>query len=203
VSVPQSLSALSHCLTVLSIQKNGLRSVPEPILLLESLRELELQDNQIERVGSLERLCKLKDLNLNRNLVKHLDLRGVSELNSLNMCSNRLAQVPSPLPLTLRFLCLSENQIAKLEVENFVELKRIDTIMLDDNRLSDLPVELAKLTSLTLLVRASVLFVSVSFDIFIFSRMFEKTRSCQSMRFGTMFRSFMGTHLRRLFPGCC
>jgi protein-tyrosine phosphatase len=117
----------------------------------QKARELELQDNHIVRLGSLKHLVSLQHLNLNRNRLKELDLSGLTMLVSINVCTNQLSRVPFSLPATLRFACASENAISELKGEEFAHLTTIDTLMLDCNNISSLPLELKGLTTLTLL----------------------------------------------------
>ncbi len=111
-----------------------------------------MQDNLISHVGSLKGLKSLQHLNLNRNRLSHIDLEGLTVLTSLNVVANQLVRIPGPLPESLRYICASENKISgALDPNQFLHLRQLDQLMLDDNQISELPKLMTQMTSLSLL----------------------------------------------------
>jgi len=133
----------------------GLTEFPDEIFTLaDSLEVLNLSGNQLTALPSdLPRLPKLKVLFCSDNPFTHVPevLGDCAQLEMVGFKANRIAHVPAAaLPTQLRWLILSDNQVAELPRE-LGERPRLQKLMLAGNRLSALPDSLSALSNLQLL----------------------------------------------------
>ncbi len=121
-------------------EKKKLRKVS--ISKLQSLRELDLSDNEIVYV-ELEALPNLRDLNLSSNILSDLSfLSGLQSVEILNLSDNYISDVSSLQKLLkLRELYLSDNQIKEEEIEQLRELKNLDKLNISGNGIEKLRIE--------------------------------------------------------------
>lgn len=133
----------------------GLEKFPEEIFALaDTLEILDLSGNALESLpDDLPRLHKLRVLFCSNNLFTRLPevLGHCPQLSMVGFKANRICHVPpTALPRSLRWLILTDNQIAALPAElgNCAQLQKL---MLSGNRLQALPEELAACTQLELL----------------------------------------------------
>lgn len=151
-SLPSSLCDGLETLTILSVQRNRLSSLPP--LNLPSLTELEVQDNMLQELPPLLRLRSLRHLNVNRNKLRALppSITALTSLDSLNIQNNCLTSIPEAICLlasSLRYLMASDNQIDCIP-DTVTKLTLLDTLMLDKNRIQKANDSLAFLPSVSL-----------------------------------------------------
>ncbi|MDB2704989.1 protein kinase [Pseudomonadota bacterium] len=138
----------------LTLSEN-LTSFPEQILsLADSLEILDLSNNQLSSLpDSLVQLNKLKIIFLSNNLFEVLPevLGQCANLEMIGIKSNKISYVPAQsLPLKLRWLTLTDNQITALP-DSLGERPRLQKLMLAGNCLIALPKTLAQAHNLALL----------------------------------------------------
>ncbi len=138
----------------LALSEN-LTSFPEQILsLADSLEILDLSNNQLSTLpDSIVQLDKLKIIFLSNNLFEILPkvLGQCANLEMIGIKSNKISHVPSQsLPIKLRSLTLTDNQIARLP-DSLGERPRLQKLMLAGNRLTALPQALEQAHNLELL----------------------------------------------------
>jgi protein phosphatase 1 regulatory subunit 7 len=140
---------------------------------LLTLQKLELYDNQIEQISSLDRLLNLKILDLSFNSIRIMTpnlvqscplleelyvaqnklrkiegLEGLSHLRVLDLGANRIRSMEGLSTLTsMQSLWLGKNKIEEIGggIGSFLSLKQLD---IQNNRLTSLGSELLGLTSL-------------------------------------------------------
>ncbi|MGY4534561.1 putative Ser/Thr protein kinase [Pseudomonas sp. TE3786] len=132
-----------------------LREFPAEIFdLADSLEVLNLSGNQLCALpADLPRLHKLKVLFCSDNPFSAVPevLGDCAQLEMLGFKANRIAHVPAAsLPTQLRWLILSDNQVAELPAA-LGERPRLQKLMLAGNRLSALPDSLSACSNLQLL----------------------------------------------------
>lgn len=122
--------------------------------LADSLEVLNLSNNRLCQLPSdLPRLHKLKVIFCSDNPFTELPevLGDCPQLEMVGFKANRVEHVPAAaLPPLLRWLILSDNQVAELPRE-LGERSRLQKLMLAGNRLTQLPESLAALANLELL----------------------------------------------------
>ena len=117
------LSMLADCvnLQVLDLSRIGISDL-SPLRKLKSLQELYLQNNPISAIYSLGVLIKLRKLNLASNII--------CDIFPLQQC------------VQLEHLNLAQNKITDIEpLVNNVGLSQGDTVIVEDNPLSQVSVE--------------------------------------------------------------
>ncbi len=133
----------------------GLTEFPREIFdLADTLEILNLTGNQLRELpDDLPRLSKLKVLFCSANNFDQLPavLGQCPQLEMVGFKSNRIAEIPEEaLPPQLRWLILTDNQIARLPA-SIGRCHRLQKLMLAGNHLSTLPEEMAACSSLELL----------------------------------------------------
>ena len=104
-----------------------------------TLREMDLNGNQIERVSNLVKLNNLDRLNLDDNALSanHIDLSGMPHLRSLSLSKNLLSTFPTGLPGSVESLILSTNKIATISAKSVESLSSVQNLRLDHNKIND------------------------------------------------------------------
>ncbi len=120
-SLPESLGSLSK-LHWLYLDFNHLTSLPQSIGNLNNLLILHAEGNQLSELPpSITQLSNLQNLHLEKNQLTKLpeDLNQLSNLRQLGLSYNRLTRLPDRLEnlTNLRELYLYENQITSLPVD--------------------------------------------------------------------------------------
>jgi hypothetical protein len=122
--------------------------------LADSLEVLNLSGNQLSQLpADLPRLHKLKVLFCSDNPFTAVPevLGECAQLEMVGFKANRIAHVPAAsLPPQLRWLILSDNQVAELPTE-LGDRPRLQKLMLAGNRLAALPESLSACSNLQLL----------------------------------------------------
>lgn len=133
----------------------GLREFPREIFTLaDTLEILDLSGNQLSALpDDLPRLHQLRILFCSDNLFTELPpvLGQCAQLDMVGFKANRIRSVSAAsLPPALRWLILTDNQIAALPAE-LGRCTHLQKLMLAGNQLHTLPPELARCTRLELL----------------------------------------------------
>lgn len=116
---------------------------PKP---LPVLAVLDLSNNALMELELGNNFPELKDLNVEGNHIKELDLSGVVKLEKLSVAANQLSRIDVSLQKELLSLFASKNKIDALGLANNTKLTNLDC---SENQLQHLNVEtLPNLTSL-------------------------------------------------------
>ena len=128
---PREIFALAETLEVLNLSGNALAVLPDDLPRLHRLRVLFCSDNRFAEVPAVLGRC--------------------AALEMVGFKANQIRKLPgAALPPTLRWLILTDNQLAALppEIGNCPQLQKL---MLAGNELTELPATLARCTNLELL----------------------------------------------------
>ncbi|XP_055510968.1 fibromodulin-like [Leucoraja erinacea] len=146
---PPALPTAMYCDT------RGLRHVPH---VPARMKYVYLQDNLIQAVpdGTFDNATGLLWLVLHRNNIstRGLGKRVFSKLDNLQrlyLDHNKLTSIPHPLPHSLQELRVSGNRISKVQPNDLQGLRKLTTLLLNDNRLEDVGGSLKPLASLSFL----------------------------------------------------
>jgi Leucine Rich Repeat (LRR) protein len=136
----------------LGLYNKGLKCLPENLVNLSSLRELQLYDNQLSSLpNNFSNLTSLKILSIYSNQLMALpkNFFELYNLHSLNLQDNQLSALPESFFMlkNLKILNLSGNQFSSLS-ESFGNLKSLEELYLFKNQLSSLPEGLFQLKNL-------------------------------------------------------
>jgi hypothetical protein len=128
---PPEIFDLADSLEILNLSGNALTDLPEDLPKLTKLRVIFCSDNRFTRVPEVLGRC--------------------ANLEMVGFKANQIAMLPaSALPARLRWLILTDNQLAELPPE-IGRCTRLQKLMLAGNRLRELPAELAACSNLELL----------------------------------------------------
>ncbi|KAG8224170.1 hypothetical protein J437_LFUL002292 [Ladona fulva] len=151
--LPRDVTEFSS-LEELGLYHNAIRSLPQSVSQLQSLTYLDLSRNQLTHLPGGLCSLPLKVLRVANNKLNALPLdlpRLGPTLEELDADCNEIASLPphvGQLP-ALRSLRLRRNLLTYLPVEiTYLRLVRLD---ISENRISSLPVELRKMTTLVTL----------------------------------------------------
>ena len=138
--------------TILHLDRAGLKAIPQLIFQLKGLMVLPLGWNKITRVPSgIRQLQCLTELSLYGNQLTELpkELWELENLTSLYLGNNQLKVLPPEIGKlkNLTELTLDSNQLRHLPPE-IGKLKNLTRLYLDDNQLTDLPPEIGQLENL-------------------------------------------------------
>ncbi|WP_299457950.1 leucine-rich repeat domain-containing protein [uncultured Microscilla sp.] len=141
-------------ITNLNLSDNQIERIPAWIATLKNLQVLYLNNNQITNIDKLCALPHLEVLQLNNNQISRIpeSIRGLTNLKRLYINNNLLVEVPTALgELTqLNQLLLAKNQLIDLP-DTIGKLINLTSLNLFDNRLEQLPDTIGNLTQLTYL----------------------------------------------------
>ena len=101
----------------INLSRYRLKSIPIAISELIWLKELDLSQNQISKINSLDRLITLKSLDLSQNKITHIcGLDKLTSLENLDISSNQISKIEGLNGLVkLSKLVLLRNPIPKIE----------------------------------------------------------------------------------------
>ena len=141
-------------LRVLDLSENRLAELPVELANCTALTELDLYGNRFGEVSAvLLLLPSLEKLDLAGNRLDRLPetLKGLADLRQLDLSRNRLTELPECIGdlANLRALNLAENSIIALTP--LTGLKRIEQVNVDGNKVAEIPRELFRIPSLTVL----------------------------------------------------
>ncbi|MEM7761349.1 MAG: COR domain-containing protein, partial [Cyanobacteria bacterium P01_A01_bin.40] len=151
-NLPESLVKLTN-LTELDLGGNQLTNLPESLVKLTNLTRLVLYYNRLATLSkSLGNLTNLTGLDLRNNQLTNLpeSLGNLTNLTGLDLRNNQLEILPESLGnlTNLTRLALDGNQLATLP-ESLGNLTNLTRLGLDGNQLTNLPESLGNLTNLT------------------------------------------------------
>lgn len=139
--LPNAVFSPLNRLHTLNLDHNQLAYIPLALPL--SIKELYLKGNLIEQFheGAFAGISQLTvlDLSTNRLTNKGLprnSLLNATSLESLNLASNKLKQVPRHLPRSLKTLNLEGNLIASIKKEALSALENLEHLGLARNKIS-------------------------------------------------------------------
>ncbi|KAI7790800.1 asporin [Triplophysa rosa] len=128
-----------NSLKILHLSYNLLPRVPEN--LPTSIQSLRLHDNQISTIqkGAFKGMQELNVLELSANPISNSGIEAGAFDNMatlyLRIAESKLTAVPKDLPSSLTDLHLDYNKIAKVESEDFLRLKNLQSLWLDFNQI--------------------------------------------------------------------
>nr|XP_054764681.1 leucine-rich repeat-containing protein 40-like [Lytechinus pictus] len=153
ISVLQDgLGDLNH-LENLDVSNNQLRDLPESIGSLRKLKSLNASENQLLLVPStIGNLKGVRMLELSSNRLTSLpeEMGYMSSLEQLHIKFNKITSLP---PFTkckdLKELHAGNNNISELSVELLQSLSSLNVLDLRDNKITTIPEDMIKVTTLT------------------------------------------------------
>lgn len=131
----------------ISLKGSRLRDFPTVLEDFEFLIKMDLSNNKITDILSLEKLKKLSALNLSRNDFENIPLTimNLKRLKNLDLSENKIKKIPEILESKFTFdngitLNLSNNNISSLP-KNLVFFRNVQNIDLSNNQIKELPQE--------------------------------------------------------------
>ncbi|CCH41937.1 Adenylate cyclase [Wickerhamomyces ciferrii] len=121
----------------LELSKNALRELPSTLVNLKNLKDLSIYGNNLEILPDLSPLTKLKNLDLHDNNLK--SIFDFSFIESVNISSNLISELPSPQFSDLIFFRAGDNRLNDdcfYTIKHYINLK---ILSLAYNRLVDIP----------------------------------------------------------------
>ena len=103
--------------------------------LLNKIEVLNLSNKDIKELNGIEYLTNLKELNLENNQLKKVNLRYNEELITLNLSNNNLDKINLNFNKLLEYVNLSKNNLTKFDTLPISKVKQLD---LSNNNLSDI-----------------------------------------------------------------
>lgn len=138
----------------LSLRNNSIKFFPSIVFTLEKLNYLNLADNRIEDLPDnfFGNLMRIEKVDLSHNSINSIPSKKIDYANclSLNLKGNKLERFPFAISQvkSLEKLDLSNNKIASIKEDDFLELENLIELDLSYNELTYLPSSLGKLTKL-------------------------------------------------------
>jgi internalin A len=124
-------------LTMLSLSDNQFTQVPD-LRALVKLQSLRMHNNRLTNIDEAAAThiasCPLQMLDLSHNEINAVQpMNGMGRLNALRLNHNKLAAMPKLQLAALRYLQLSHNQIAELNVADLLGMPKLLTLDLRGN----------------------------------------------------------------------
>lgn len=153
-NLANNLSELKN-LTYLNLKDNNLRSIPEELFKIESLKELILSGNLIEVISdSIRKLENLNNLDLSYNSISELPLAifEMKNLIKLSLMGNKIKNLSDSIENlnSLKELYLGYNKLNYIP-ETICSLSSLEILSISYNNLTFLPKKLGNLTKLRIL----------------------------------------------------
>ena len=134
----------------LDLKRCSLSALPPAIVEFTRLKKLDLGFNGLTELPALPPSLEILFLLANRFEAVPPQVSSLPSLRMLSFKSCRLKVIDVPLPVSLKWLILTDNRLAELP-HQLGELKEMRKLMLSNNRLGALPRSMAALTELELL----------------------------------------------------
>ena len=138
-------------ITNLNLQM-GLSELPESIYHLHALKNLNLSNNNLERLSDkLRQLSQLQNVNLSHNRLNQLpeNIYQLSKLQNLDVSFNAITEIPNNLDRlqNLTNLNLSHNNVSNVP-QCFSQCRALTHLDLSSNKFSTLPESLTQISQL-------------------------------------------------------
>lgn len=138
--LPEHMFNGSNSLELLTMSSNLLKEVPRN--LPSSLHRLHLKNNKLKGLsaGAFENLSNLRELHLQDNQlnsenIEHTAFSDLSSLAYLDLSNNNLSVVPSGLPKTLLLLHLERNSIQSIPADSLSICRNLEYLLIHNNKL--------------------------------------------------------------------
>lgn len=165
--IPDYMPSCFPSLVVLHLDGNRVSSLPQTIGQWHLIQELKLGSelfggNVIEYLPeSIIQMKKIIELNLSYNRITSLpSLHGINQLQHLNLSFNRLERAPDIDSLDLKSINLSNNCIVTLHqefVSTILSSPKMEVIDLSHNRICVLPSDLLEQSRVQVIIKANPL----------------------------------------------
>ncbi|MFX0076113.1 MAG: leucine-rich repeat domain-containing protein [Candidatus Hermodarchaeota archaeon] len=147
----EALDTTRHKVTGINLRGRGICKLPEELAELSYIKVLDLSNNYLTHIPSLDRLTELEELYLNNNQLDDLPrwIGDLSNLKILNIGKNRFKELPIEIMKlkNLQQFYLRYNDLEELP-ETLGNLNTLTTLHLDSNELTSLPEAFGKLINL-------------------------------------------------------
>ncbi|XP_043984906.1 leucine-rich repeat-containing protein 40 isoform X1 [Gambusia affinis] len=150
-TVPEKIGELGN-LTELDLSNNLLKHLPSSVGRLSALQKVSLCHNKLSSLpDSLGQLANVKLLDCSHNELTDVpvSLAGMLALEQLYLRHNKLRQLPQLPAPSLREVFAGNNRLELLEAEQLSCLSAVTLLELRDNKIRNLPEEIALLLTLT------------------------------------------------------
>ena len=103
--------------------------------LLNKIEVMDLSNKEIKELNGVEYLSNLRELNLENNQLKKVNLRYNELLTNLNISNNNLERINLNFNKNLEYLNLSKNNLSKFDTLPISKIKKLD---LSNNNISEI-----------------------------------------------------------------
>ena len=142
INSPELTDRLEQLIFLEKVMLHNNELVSFPAFRSNSLRELNLQGNQIERIDGNADFPNLDILNLDDNNLSNQHWRlgffdKMPKMRMLTMDKNLLTKFPVGLPESLETLTISSNKIETFSLESGRPLINLEVLRMDKNKIND------------------------------------------------------------------
>ncbi|CEG45317.1 FOG: Leucine rich repeat [Plasmopara halstedii] len=148
-NVQQQKIKTARTTNVLALSNSKLKTLPQELLELSSLRTLDLTCNKLSKLPThLNNLLALKTLKVSSNVLIELpDMSKLEALTTLVLDNNLLEDIPNALPPNLIKLSLKGNKLRVIP-RSVLDLAHLQELDVSDNAITTLPLDLDTLKEL-------------------------------------------------------
>ncbi|XP_077987035.1 uncharacterized protein LOC144441353 [Glandiceps talaboti] len=184
-NIPQDIGKLTK-LQELNIANTQITETPPELYKLKNLTSLDMSNNQLkcipEDIGNLKKLQKL-DVTANQVEIIPIRLFKLKELNELHMDDNTIYIIPEGIGKlrALKKLSLGKNNIKELPLDIF-DLKELTELDMHENKLTTIPQDICKLKKLRRVNFQANQIKNVPLDLFAMQNLTELNMSGNQMK---------------------
>jgi Leucine-rich repeat (LRR) protein len=149
-SLPMELYYLKNKLYGLTIQGSRMKSLPYRMKEFKNLKEIAINNTDIEDIGILGSLIKLETIYIGGNQIKAIpsEICNLANLQKLSLDDNPIESIENISCLhTLRYLSMNRIKLAEIPNSLF-KLAKLDYLSLRNNELSIVPSDINRLKEL-------------------------------------------------------